>query len=196
MSDDDKYKRSGSEYEVRDKRIGSKDEIRDKRSGSKDENQPSNDRTKKDQFLKDLDQNHQKLIEDNVNHAIEQNSYLAQMYKETDKEKRFRLLKKYFTENITSNLYQKMDLLYSSEADFDHFKDMYFMVGKFLFMNILLATDTLVNEKGKYKLDLNQAQVTNVTANARTIPQYIDDLDGDSPEYSICETYMRKNKRR
>ena len=214
------YKRSGSDTFTYDKRSGSDTFTYDKRSGSDtftydkpNETTPIQLINKVDNLLKadavstqnidqskkDFELNHQRLMKDDINHAIEQNTYLAQIESETDKEKRFNLLKKYFTEGITTNLYQKMDLLYSSQTEFANFKDMYFMVGKFMFMNILLATDTLVNTKGKYKLELDQDRVNNIATNSREVPRpvrqdNVEQSDADTDiEYSICASYL-KNK--
>ena len=111
---------------------------------------------------------------DNVNYAIEENEYLSRINSEKNPDKRFELLKRYFTENITKNVYMKMDLLNSATED--GFKDMYYTVGKFLFMNILLAVETLVSEKGTYKLELKQDNINEVLKVAK-LPVFMDTED-------------------
>ena len=97
---------------------------------------------------------------DNLNYAIEPNKYIEQLKNETDQEKKFNLLKKYFTESITKKLYQNMDLLYAMNVDFEQFKNMYVMISKDLFLNVLLAVDTLVTERKKYVLDTSKINIT------------------------------------
>lgn len=129
--------------------------------------------------------NYHKIMQDELNYALLPNIYLEEVKKETNKEKRFNLLKKYFTEHITKNLYQNMDLLNATQIDFDQFKNMYVMIAKELFLNILLAVETLVNEKQHYRLDTSQIDVCNNILGS-TSEQY----DDRENEYSICQTYL------
>jgi hypothetical protein len=121
-----------------------------------------------------------KLIKDDINYALKPSFYLEQLKKETNKEKRFNMLKKYFTEKITQDLYQNMDLLFATTTDFEQFKKMYLMIARDLFMNTLLAVDTLVEEKGNYQLDLSS--VKSMTKS--------NSLSNEASEYSIVESYM------
>jgi hypothetical protein len=96
-----------------------------------------------------------------INYALEPNQYLEKMKNESDPIRKQMELKKYFTERITKSLYQNMDLLYTMRADSDQFRKTYSTVSKDLFINILLAVDTL-------------------STNNDTIEK----------EYSICESYF------
>jgi hypothetical protein len=137
------------------------------------------------------------LMSNDLNYALEPNAYLEQIKNETDKEKRYQILKKYFTEKITRNLYQNMDLLYSTQVNVEQFQHIYTMVEKDLFMNILLAVDTLISEGGINKSEYGfNSTVTNNTGYANTgyantgyaNTGYANTTD----EYSICESYMLK----
>jgi len=110
---------------------------------------------------------------DNINHALEPNLYLELVKNETDKEKRFMILKKYFTENITRQLYQNMDLLHATDIEFEQFKNVYLLIAKDLFMNILLAADVLGSERQCYRLD-----------------NFISKPIDTENEYSICESVL------
>lgn len=116
-----------------------------------------------------------RIINDDTNYALEPSSYLEQLKNEPDGEKKFKLLKKYFVEKITRGLYQNMDLLNTTQADFEKFKNMYLMIARDLFMNTLLAVDTLAPERGAH------------------VPFYFGPgsakTDPDN-EYSICESYI------
>lgn len=121
-----------------------------------------------------------KLMADDTNHALESNVYLDEIQKETDKEKRFQILKKYFTETITKNLYQNMDLLNASSTDFKQFKSMYIMIAKDLIINMLLAVNTLVSERGIYNLDPEDIDIlSNIVG--------LTNSECEENEYSICE---------
>lgn len=78
-----------------------------------------------------------------INYALEPNRYLEKIKNESDPNKKQNELKKYFAERITKSLYQNMDLLYMVHIDSHQFKKIYSMIGKDLFINILLALDTL-----------------------------------------------------
>lgn len=132
-----------------------------------------------------MQNNYSKLMTDNINYALIPNCYLEEIKKETNREKRFNLLKKYFVEKITTNLYQNMDLLHSTQTDFEQFKKMYLMIGKDLFMNILLAIDSLLIERGTYELD----KLYSVNVPMCMITD--SNMDSDN-EYSICESYLIK----
>jgi len=129
--------------------------------------------------------NYDKLVNDNLNRALEPNVYLEEIKNETDKEKKFNILKKYFTENITKNIYQNMDLLNNTPSNFDQYKKTYTLIAKDLFFNILLAADTLINEKQVYELDISKVNIQNNNFN----------ITHNEPcnEYSICESYIRSN---
>lgn len=129
--------------------------------------------------------NFNELMQDELNYALEPNIYLEEIKKESDKEKRFKILKKYFTENITKTIYQNMDLLSASQANFDQFKNMYIMIAKDLFLNILLAVDTLVAERQCYKLDISQINVCDNIYGTMS-----DKENSDENEYSICHSYI------
>ena len=140
-----------------------------------------------------------KLMTDDINYALEANIYLNKIQHETNKEKRFQILKKYFTEAITKNLYQNMDLLNSTLMsplftsknndnqadqaelkDFSQFKSMYVMIAKDLILNVLLAVNTLVTERGIYNLDSkNVGILSNIIG--QTNSECVEN------EYSICE---------
>jgi hypothetical protein len=85
-------------------------------------------------------------------------------------EKNFGILKEYFTENICRDLYQSMDLLNSTQTDFDQYKNMYVTVAKDLVFKVLLAVNTLVAER-QYG-HTNQIDTKN--------------------KYSICQSYLLK----
>lgn len=119
--------------------------------------------------------NYYELIKDDLNYALESNKYLDETKKEADKEKRFNILKKYFVENITKNIYQNMDLLQTVQTDFDKFKHMYRMIGNSLFLNILFAVEVLTTEKKCYQIDL---------------PEPIHTEGVSNNEYTICESYI------
>lgn len=142
--------------------------------------------------------NYEKIINDTSNYAIETNKYLEQIKVETDKEKRFNLLKKYFTENITKNLYHNMDLLNTAQIDFDQFKNMYVLIAKDLFLNILLASDTLISEKHAYCLDTSQIDACdNIISLESDFPKSSSSIsiskDDSDNEYSICQSYIAPN---
>jgi len=105
------------------------------------------------------------MDDQSINYALEPNKYLEKIKNETDPIKKQIMLKKYFTERITKSLYQNMDLLHAMDADFDQFKKMYSMISKDLYINILLAVNTLTI--------VNDSFDTTETDN----------------EYSICESY-------
>ena len=138
--------------------------------------------------------NYHKIMSDNLNYAISPNLYLELVKDETNKEKRFLILKKYFTENITKNVYQNMDLLDASRADFEQFKKMYIMIAKDLFLNILLAVDTLVSERKCYELDIS-TDILGPPLQNNSIP-WTDSVpltqcnDSTENEFSICESYL------
>lgn len=163
--------------------------------------------------------NCQELLQNNFNYAIEPNKYLEKIKQETDKEIRFNILKKYFTENITKNIYQNMDLLHSTKTDFDQFKNMYIMIAKDLFLNILLAVDTLVAERQYYILDTSKVDICNnivgITSTEENTDKYYNKLQNElknelknelqnesrnelqnessselQNEYSICESLL------
>lgn len=129
--------------------------------------------------------NYHKLMEDDLNHALQPNIYLEEIKNETNREKRFNILKKYFTENITKNVYQNMDLLNTTQTDFNQFKNMYVMIAKDLFLNFLLAVDTLVAERQCYTLDTSKIDICNNIFGSTTTEQ-----SDDQNEYSICESYI------
>ena len=58
-----------------------------------------------------------KIMTNKLNNALIPNVYLELVTDEMDKTKRYHILKKYFTENITKNLYQNMDLLATVKID-------------------------------------------------------------------------------
>lgn len=95
----------------------------------------------------DREDNYKKLINNTLNNALIPDNYLQFVKNETDREKRFIILKKYFSENITKCLYQNMDLLNAIETDFEQFRNMYMMIAQNLFINLLLAVETLVTER-------------------------------------------------
>lgn len=128
------------------------------------------------------------LMADDLNYALEANSYLEEIKRETDKEKRFKLLKKYFTEKITRNLYQNMDLLYATDTDFEKFKSMYLMVAKDLFLNVLLAADTLISERGVYELDPTSMNGMCDSLFGHILLDGTDSVATDSDEYSIVSS--------
>ncbi|XWV25217.1 putative ORFan [Tupanvirus deep ocean] len=135
--------------------------------------------------------NYEKVMQDDINHALEPNKYLELVKNESDKEKRYNILKKYFTENITKNVYQNMDLLYSSQANFDQFKNMYVMIAKDLSLKVLLAVDTLVSERGSYQLDLSEINSYNNIFQ----PDLFDKSIKSDDEYSICQSYITPTKK-
>ncbi len=129
-----------------------------------------------------------KIMTNKLNNALIPNVYLELVTDEMDKKKRYHILKKYFTENITKNLYQNMDLLATVKTDFAQFKHMYIMVARELFLNFLLAVETLVAERGCYKLDHTKI---NVDAN---IVGFTTDKNLSTDEYSICQSYLQSQK--
>jgi len=116
--------------------------------------------------------------ESTINYALEPNQYLEQFRDEIVPEKKLIALKKYFTERITKNLYQNMDLLHATNADFEQFKKMYLMISKDLFINILFAADTIATENG---FDISD----NITSQIHT-----SSTQTRESEYSICESYF------
>lgn len=127
---------------------------------------------------------YEKILNDTLNYAIESNEYLEQVKNEIDQEKRFNLLKKYFTEKITKNLYHSMDLLNTAQTDFNQFKNMYILIAKDLFLNIILAADTLIGEKHSYHLNTSHIDICGD----------INDIDNNTNnEYSICRSYIDLN---
>lgn len=135
--------------------------------------------------------NYNNLIADNINYALEPNIYLENLKKESDKEKRTNILKKYFSENITKNFYQNMDLLYAADANFDQFKNIYGMVAKNLFMNVLLAVDTLVAERKTYDLNKTKINIDDVILFCSENNADSDEESGTTQsEYSICESHI------
>lgn len=125
---------------------------------------------------------------DNTNHAILSNEYLDFVKKETDKEKRFNILKKFFVQDITKNVYQNMDLLNALQTDFDKFNNMYTLIKKDLILKVLLAVDTLVSERQCYQIDLSEINIyDNIFTNGTS------STDNEN-EYSICESYIGRKK--
>lgn len=110
-----------------------------------------------------------------INYALERNAHLDILKYVNEKDQRFEILKKYFTEKITKDIYQNMDLLYAASADFDQFKNMYMLISKDLYMNIFLAVNILSTERG-------------ISTNIIT------DTSETNDEYSICHSYTKKNK--
>jgi hypothetical protein len=117
------------------------------------------------------------MDESTINYALEPNTYLEQFKNERDHQKKQLALKKYFTERITKILYQNMDLLHATNADFEQFKRMYLMISKDLFVNVLFAVDTLVTENGISFTDNIDITESN--------------LFSEPNEYSICESYLK-----
>ena len=97
---------------------------------------------------------------DRINHALEPSKYLEEIRNETDREIRFTILKKFFTEKITRDVYQNMDLLQmTSKEDFDEFKKMYIIIAKNIYLNLLMAVDCLVSERKEYKLSPSDTKI-------------------------------------
>lgn len=126
--------------------------------------------------------NYHKLIQDNLNYALEPNKYLDEIKNEDDKEKRFNILKKYFVENITKNIYQNMDLLQTVQTNFDKFKHTHNVIGNDLFLNILFAIKILVAERQGYQIDISKINI------CENLSKSIDDENNN--EYTICESYI------
>lgn len=120
------------------------------------------------------------LLVDDTNYALEPNVYLEKIKNETNREKIFQILKKYFTENITKNLYQNMDLLNTTPTDFEQFKSLYVMIAKDMVMNTLLAVTILVKERNIYELNADNINVFNSIVG-------ITNTEQEENEYSICE---------
>lgn len=136
---------------------------------------------------------YEKLMNDTSNYAIETNEYLEQIKVEIDKEKRYNLLKKYFTENITKNFYHNMDLLNTAHTDFEQFKNMYILIAKDLFLNILLATDTLIGEKHSCHLNTSQIDICGDVIDVEHNTDQKINSDICNNEYSICQSYITLN---
>lgn len=118
-------------------------------------------------------QKYHKIVNDSTNYAIESNVYLEAIKNEDDSEKKYMMLKKYFTEKITRNLYQNMDLLFATKTNMEEFAKMHKMISKDLQMNMLLAVDTLVDVRKIYKLD-----------------PIISTYDKMNNKYTICESMI------
>lgn len=118
-----------------------------------------------------------KIMQDTDNHAIEIDKYLAQISDEKDPNKRFSTLKRFFTERITRELYQNMDLIHSISTTPEQFKKIYLTIAKSIFLNLIVAVDVLSVEK-----------TTDVNKDSRNIS--IDDLFKTS-QYTICEAYCQ-----
>ncbi len=130
--------------------------------------------------------NYNDLMLDNTNHALLPNEYLDYFKNETDKDKRFEILKKYFTEDITKNVYQDMDLLNTQKIESEKFNNTRAIIKKHLILKILLAVNTLVSERQYY--DINLAAIT---SNSKIFGS--ESIASDN-EYSICQLYMNRNK--
>lgn len=105
-----------------------------------------------------------KIMHDTINYALLSDKCLEIIKDESDMDKRFELLKKYFVENITKNFYEKMDLLNMIETNFDEFKKMYIIVAKNLFSNISFAVQILVSQKKCYSIENNFDIANNIMA--------------------------------
>lgn len=123
--------------------------------------------------------NFDQIMTDNLNYALEPNSYLELVKNETDKNKRYHLLKKYFTENITKNFYQNMDLLNASQIGFEQFKNMYIMIAKDLTLKLLLAINILSSERESYDLDFDDIKMS-----------LLDNNETGVDMYSICKSFL------
>lgn len=126
--------------------------------------------------------NYHKIINSNTNYALYPNIYLDQLQTEPDRKKKFNILKKYFTETITKQLYQNMDLLHSTNMDYEQFKDIYLLIAKDLFMNVLLALDILATEHCAARSKEISNSIVPITNKKRY------------NEYTICESYIKSQK--
>lgn len=123
--------------------------------------------------------NFDQIMNDHNNYALEPNSYLELVKHENDKNKRYQLLKKYFTENITKNFYQNMDLLNASHVGFEQFQNMYLMISKDLTLKLLLAINILSSEKETYDLCVDDIKTA-----------LLNHKENEMEMYSICKSYL------
>lgn len=141
----------------------------------------------------------------NSQFILQSNFYINQIKNESDINKRFILLKKYFAYSITKNIYEKMDLLYTTNMTYEQYRNMYVLIAKEIYLNILLAVETLVNERGIYSLDMSDLGITKndlteIKTNAKSSKNIeiinnhqqtnLNNNNNNPNEYSICESYI------
>lgn len=120
-----------------------------------------------------------------INVSLLENPCLEKLKYVEDREERFRLVKEYFARSITHSLYEKMDLLSASNVDPENMKNMHSIISKHLFIDLLLAFETVTAVRGVYRSSVNPNKMDMKIKSHK---------NKNADEYSICKSYIAKRK--